>query len=252
MFGRHPAERPEGVLQAGGERDEALPVQHDVAVLEAAEDEPEVVEPVRQPHPDDGDTEPGEVCEVRKAHPARLVGLAEDQLTLRAMQGAPLTDAPLQRPTDADTEIGMAPQELLQNGDRPEAGARLQHRHDLGVEHVGQWVRASPPAWATLLGGRSRVVRDPIPGGDTEPGPRGGHGHGIGQAMLHEEPHLVIGHVAAGHGAPPKQRKLPNSPTGRDHPQPSRGTGGRFGGVGSPVGLRPPCEPKPPNRSHPD
>jgi hypothetical protein len=36
--------------------------------------------------------------------------------------------------------------------------------------------------------------------------------------MLHEEPHLVIGHVAAGHERSSKAEKAPTYPTGRDHP----------------------------------
>lgn len=36
--------------------------------------------------------------------------------------------------------------------------------------------------------------------------------------MLDEEPHLVTGLMAAGTGAPPKQRKRPHTSTGRDHP----------------------------------
>jgi len=86
---RHAAEGPERVLQTCGERDEALAPQDDMAVLEAAEDEPEIVEPVRQRLSGDGDADPRLVGEVRQAHPARFMELAEDHLALRAMQRAP-------------------------------------------------------------------------------------------------------------------------------------------------------------------
>ena len=43
---RHAAERPQRVLQALGQRHEALAAEHDMGMLEARERQPEVVEPV--------------------------------------------------------------------------------------------------------------------------------------------------------------------------------------------------------------
>ena len=48
MLARRAAERPERVLQARGQRHEALAAEHDMGVLEAAEGQAEVIEPVRQ------------------------------------------------------------------------------------------------------------------------------------------------------------------------------------------------------------
>ena len=48
MLARRAAERPERVLQPGGQRHEALAAEHDMGVLEAAERQAEVIEPVRQ------------------------------------------------------------------------------------------------------------------------------------------------------------------------------------------------------------
>ncbi len=226
-----------------------------MGVLEAAEDEAEVVEPVRQRRPGDGDAQPGHVGEVRQAHPARLVDLAENHLALRAVQRAPLADAPLQRPADPAPEVRMLAQELLENGDRPQAGARLQHRHDIGVEHVGKRLGPTPLPWRALLRRWPRIMRHAISRGGAEPGASGGQRRGVGHAMLHEERHLMIGHMAAGHGA-----LLRNRETTRIPPPaaiaPARPTRWAFGlaaaGGGRAVGLRPPFAPPPTPLSHPD
>ncbi len=46
----------------------------------------------------------------------------------------------------------------------------------------------------------------------------GGQGDGIGRSMLHEEPHLVIGHMAAGHGRSSETEKAPAYPERRFPP----------------------------------
>jgi hypothetical protein len=76
-------------------------------MLEAAEGQAEVIEPVRQRLARDGHPGAGHVGEVGQAHPAWLMGLAEDHLPLRAVQRAPLANAPLQRPPDPEAQIGM-------------------------------------------------------------------------------------------------------------------------------------------------
>ena len=98
-----------------------------------------------------------------------------------AVQRAPLADAPLQRPPDPGAELGMPAQQLLEDGDRPQARARLQHRHDLGVEDVGQRIGPPPLARRALLRGRSRVLRDAVAGGGAEPGAGGGDGDRVGR-----------------------------------------------------------------------
>ncbi len=134
---------------------------------------------------------------------ARLVRLAEDDVLLLAMHRAPGADPALQRAADAGAEFGMAPDDLLEDRDRAQAGRGLEHRHDLGLEHVGE--RVGPPAAAGGLshGGQARVAGDPIAGRPAHRRLGGRDGHGVGLTELHEEPHLVIGHMAAGHGAPP-------------------------------------------------
>ena len=127
MLARGAAEGPERVLQAGGERDEALALQHDMGVLEAAEGEPKMVEPVGQRRTRHGNAGRAHLGEIRQAYPARLVDLAEHHLALGAMERAPLADTTLQRAPDPDAEFGMPAQQFLEHGDGPQAGTRLQH-----------------------------------------------------------------------------------------------------------------------------
>ena len=89
MLARGATERPQRVLQPLGQGDEALAAEHDMGMLEAGIGQPEVVEPVIQRGPGDGDAEIAHVGEVGQPHPAGLMDLAEDDLLLLAVQGAP-------------------------------------------------------------------------------------------------------------------------------------------------------------------
>src|SRR4051812_43360637 len=120
VLARGAAERPERVLQALGEGDEALAPENHMRVLEAGVSEPEVVKPVIQPHAGDRDAEIGHVGEVRQPDPAGLMGLPEDDLLLLAMDGAPRSDATLNRAPDARAELRMTPDDLLEDRDRPQ------------------------------------------------------------------------------------------------------------------------------------
>ena len=76
-------------------------------------------------------------------------------------------------------------------------------------------------------------------GGLTERGLGGGRGDAIALTELHEEPHLVIGHMAAGHGWAPRGEDAiahgrPRSPDDA----PSRGHADTD--LATSVGLRPP------------
>ncbi len=109
-----------------------------MGVLEAAEGEAEVVEPVWQRLSRHRHAGVGHVGEVGQAHPARLMGLPEDHLPLRAVPRTPLADTPLQRPPNPEVQIGMPPHQLLEDGDRPQTRASLQYRDDLAVEDGGE------------------------------------------------------------------------------------------------------------------
>src|SRR5229473_1963668 len=81
---RHPAQRPQRVLQAFGERHEALAAEHHMGMRKAREGKPEVIEPAQQRRARDGDAKGAHVGEVRQAHPARRVFLAEHHIAAGA------------------------------------------------------------------------------------------------------------------------------------------------------------------------
>src|SRR5712671_6212720 len=96
MLFRHPAQRPQRVLQAFGERHEALPAEHHMGMRKAREGQPEVVEPMIERLARDGDAEGAQVGEVRQAHPARRVLLAEHHIPAGTVKRPPLSNAALQ------------------------------------------------------------------------------------------------------------------------------------------------------------
>ena len=148
----------------------------------------------------DSDAEIRHVGEVGQPGAARLVGLAEDDVLLGPVHGAPSADAALQGPTDAVPEFGMSLADLREHSDRAQAGRGLQHGHHLRLEHVGEGIRAPAAAGGRTHGGQARVLGDPVAGRPAHRRLGGRDGHGVGLTVLHEEPHLVIGHVAARHG----------------------------------------------------
>ncbi|MET4518387.1 hypothetical protein ABIB81_007740 [Bradyrhizobium sp. I1.7.5] len=118
MLPRRPTERPEGILQAFGQGNEALAAKHDVSVLEAAIGQTEVIETMIQRCARDRNTQLAHVCEVGEAELARLMDLAEDYLLLLAMDRPPGTDTTFQSTTDTGTEIRMTSEHLLEDRDR--------------------------------------------------------------------------------------------------------------------------------------
>src|SRR5712672_3727705 len=135
---RHPAQRPQRVLQAFGERHEALATEHHMGMRKAREGEPEVIEPVQQRRARDRDAKAAHVGEVRQAHPARRVLLAEHHIPAGAVERPPSRDAALQSPTHAHSEIGMPTADLLEDRYRTNTGRGLKHRHDLALPHSGK------------------------------------------------------------------------------------------------------------------
>src|SRR5260370_25365537 len=68
---RHPAQRPQRVLQAFRERHEALAADHDMGMREARERQPEVIEPTIEPPTRHRNAEPAHAREVRQPGAAR-------------------------------------------------------------------------------------------------------------------------------------------------------------------------------------
>ena len=198
MLLRHAAERPQRVLQALRERDEALAAEDHVGMLEAGEREAEVVEPVIERLPGERDAQLARVGEVGQCHAAGLVLLAEDHVLLGTMQRAPRIDATLQRAADVRVQPGMPTAQLVEHADHPDAGSYLQDRDDLGVPVGLQRIGSAPLAWRLPLRRQSRIVLDPISGRGGEP--RLGRS-GLGRECLsgtHVQPHLVVVDVEAG------------------------------------------------------
>ena len=180
-------------------------------MLETRVGQAEVVEAVLQGDAGDRDAEVGHVGKVGQAAPARLVGLSEDDVLLGPVHGAPGANAALQRAADAAPEFGMAAHHLLEHGDGAQAGGGPQHGYHLRIEDLAERIWA--PAAAEHLAGRgqSRLLRDPVPGRPAHRRLGGRDGHGVGLTVLHEEPHLVIGHVMAGHeGLPSRRGRAPH------------------------------------------
>ena len=98
---------------------------------------------------------------------ARLVGLAEDHLALRATDGAPGPDTTLGRAADAGPQFGMATDHLLEDRDGSQTKCGLQHRHDLGLEEIAQRIGAAPCTRCRPGRRQPRIVRDAIAGRGT-------------------------------------------------------------------------------------
>ena len=81
-----------------------------------------MVQAVLQRDARDSDAEIRHVGEVGQPGAARLVGLAEDDVLLGPVHGAPSPDAALQRAANAGPEFGMAADHLLEDGDRAQPG----------------------------------------------------------------------------------------------------------------------------------
>ena len=79
--------------------------------------------------------------------------LAEDHILLGPGERSPRAHAPLQRAPDAGRDLGMAAADFFENRDRPDAGRRLQDRHNLAVPNLSQWVRPPAATWNFLLRG---------------------------------------------------------------------------------------------------
>ena len=207
------AERPEGILQALGQRHETLAAEHRMDMFEAAVGQTEVIEPVDQRRARDANAEVGHVSEVRQAHPARFVNLAEDHLAVRAVQRAPVAHATLQGPPDSLAKLGMTAQNLAEDRHRPQARCGFQHRNDLGIEDPGQRIGPSPIPRGALERGGSWILLQPIPCGGAKTSLGGGDRHRVRRSILHEKPHLMIGCMTAGHGCSLFEEKSPTYPS---------------------------------------
>ena len=100
MIKRRTAHGPQGILKPFGQRDEAFPAENDMGMFEARPDEPEVIEQVIKRLASDRHAKTASVGEIRKAQPAWLVRLAEDDLLRFAIDSTPRPDASFKRTAD--------------------------------------------------------------------------------------------------------------------------------------------------------
>jgi len=82
--------------------------EHDVGVFEAREGQTEVIEPAVKQLASNGDAEIGDLGEVRQAHAARRMLLAEDHLPIRAVHRPPRPNAPLERPPRPGAQVRVS------------------------------------------------------------------------------------------------------------------------------------------------
>src|ERR1700748_1159638 len=120
--------------------------------------------------PGDADTAIAHAGKIGQAQPTRRVFLPKDYVLLGAVQRPPGADAPLQRPTDAGANLGVASSDLIEDGDRTQAGNAPQQRHHLAIPHRSQGIAPTPLTRALLLRGQSRVLLDAISAGGAKPG----------------------------------------------------------------------------------
>src|SRR5258708_8812769 len=108
----------------------------------------------------DGNAEYAGVGEVGQAKPAGLVLLTEDHILLGAGQGSPAAHSPFQRAPNAGANLRMAPPDLVEHCNGPNAGSRFQDWHDLAVPTLGQWVRTPAASRRFLLRWQPRILLD--------------------------------------------------------------------------------------------
>lgn len=85
MLKRRTTHGPQGILKPFGQRDKAFPAENNMGMFEARPDKPEVIEQVIKRLAGDSHAKTAGIGKVRKAQPAWLVRLAEDNLLGFAM-----------------------------------------------------------------------------------------------------------------------------------------------------------------------
>ena len=103
-------------------------------------------------HPGNADTAIAHVGKIG-TQPTRRMLLPKDDVLLGTVERPPGADTTLQCTANAGADLGMAPPDLIKDGDRPQAGNTLEQRHHLAVPYRGQGVGPPPLAWPLLLRG---------------------------------------------------------------------------------------------------
>src|SRR5216684_3186172 len=154
----------------------------------------------------DGNAEYAGVGEVGQAKPAGFVLLTKDHILLGAGQGSPAAHSPFQRAPNAGANLRMAPPDLVEHRNGPNAGSRLQDRQNLAVPNLGQWVRTPSATRRFLMRGQPRIILAAVAGCPAEAGLGGGNGSIFVMSVNRVQPHLVVGDVKAGQSLIPQFR----------------------------------------------
>ena len=205
MLARRSAQEPQGVLQSGGQRGEALAAQHDLGMLPAGEGQAEMVEPMRERLRGDAHRQVRGVGEVGEALLSRWMVLAEDHFALRTVQRLPVPDTALQGAAHGGREVGVAAKHLLEHGHGAQARRGLQQRDDLGVPHGRQRIRPTSATGCLALRRKPRIGIEPGASTGTDACLGCGELACVGPAMVHVQSRLLVGDVRAGHEAIPRE-----------------------------------------------
>ena len=245
MLARDAAQGPQGVLEALGQRGEALATEDDGGVLPAAVGEREVVEPVREGRTRDRHAEGARVGEVRQRHAAGLRGLPEDPVTRGAVQRAPVAHPPFQRPPDpvVGERLGVRHLQMAQERDRLHGGVALEDRQHHRLPHRGEGVGDGAAALGTPLRGKTGVGLEAASGAFAEAGAGRGKALEVTGAVVHVQSRLLVGDGFARHVGTSvwRQRSRSYRPAAASTPTPSPLRNDRAGGVSLRAGYAHPA-----------
>ena len=164
----------------------------------------------------DRHTKAAGVGKIRKAQPAWLVGLAEDDLLGFAIDSTPRPDASFKRAADTFREFWMSAQHLVVNSDGTDAGCGLEQRDDFSLEYWLQGIRPAASTRRFALRWRLRLLVEAVCRGSADRRFCSGDLYGMRLSVLHEESHLMIGYMATRHKLVLQSRKPPMYRTDRD------------------------------------
>ncbi len=216
MIERRTAHGPKGILKPFGQRDKAFPAENDMGMFKARPDEPEVIEKVITWLAGDRHTKTAGIGKIRKAQPAWLVHLAEDDLLRFAMDSTPRPDASFKRTADTFREFWMSAQHLVVDSDGTDAGCGLQERDDFSLEYRLQRIGAATTAGRLALRWKLRLLVETVGRSPADRRSCRGDLYGMCLSVPHEESHLMIGYMATRHKLVLQSRKPQMYRTDRD------------------------------------
>ena len=172
MFAGRAPQRPQRILQPLRESHEAFSAKHHVGVLETGIGKPEVIEPMLERYPRNRNRSIVHDRKIRQAASARHMILPENDILLLAMDGAPCANPPLQCPANTFTQFRVTPDHFFEDSDGTDAWGCPQHRHDVGIKNIAEWVGTAPLPGRLLLRRQAWVLVDAVSRGRADRRPR--------------------------------------------------------------------------------